>query len=76
MSNKNTGGPAFPVADPFAAHTPGTVKEAIRLAEGGVTLRDYFATEAMSALIGKYSNSGDVARIAYAHADAMLEARK
>ena len=43
--SKNTGGPAFPVHDPFAAHQPGTANLAQRLAEG-MTLRDYFAAKA------------------------------
>ena len=65
MSN-NTGGPAFP------AHH-------FDLAEGehGMTLRDYFAAQAMQALL----TQGHIARpnvpgIAYAVADAMLKARE
>lgn len=42
MSNIDTGGPAFPVADPFGAHKPQNVDEAKRLAEG-MTLRQYAA---------------------------------
>lgn len=38
----NTGGPAFPIADPFAVHQPGHVDVAKRLMEG-MSLRDYFA---------------------------------
>ena len=65
MSN-NTGGPAFP------AHH-------FDLAEGehGMTLRDYFAAQAMQALL----TQGHIARpnvpgIAYAVADAMLKERE
>lgn len=46
MSKIETGGPAFPMADPFIAHSPGTVDEAKRMAEG-MSLRDYFAAKAM-----------------------------
>jgi hypothetical protein len=45
MSNTNTGGPAFPVADPFAVKCPRTDADALRLQQG-MTLRDYFATKA------------------------------
>ena len=62
----NTGGPAFP------AHH-------FDLAEGehGMTLRDYFAAQAMQALL----TQGHIARpnvpgIAYAVADAMLKERE
>lgn len=79
MSTKDTGGPAFPVADPFVAHQPDTVKEAIRLAEG-MTLRDYFAAKAMQGMLANqhpYQASDErmFARDAYVLADAMLKAR-
>ena len=84
MSTKDTGGPAFPVADPFVAHQPDTVYEAIRLAEG-MTLRDYFAAKAMAALIstsggpcivgGLSGAEPETAKAAYNIADAMLKAR-
>lgn len=41
----------------------------------GMTLRDYFAAKAMQAIAQKYSHEGDVSRIAYKIADAMLKAR-
>lgn len=79
------GGPAFP-CDPFIASEPGHVSVAKRLAEG-MTLRDYFATKAMAACIGRVpSGTGfgmaypdanlNLAIASYAIADAMLRARE
>ena len=65
MSN-NTGGHAFP------AHH-------FDLAEGehGMTLRDYFAAQAMQALIEKYDESPvEISLEAYEIADAMLKERE
>lgn len=69
MSN-NTGGPAFP------AHH-------FDLAEGehGMTLRDYFAAQAMHALLvsleaGKEQQAALIPRTAYDIADVMLKARE
>jgi hypothetical protein len=66
---KDTGGPAFP--------TP-----AHNLQNDGMTLRDYFAAKAMHATVHAWitekdypSTDFEVARNAYAIADAMLEAR-
>ena len=66
----NTGGPAFPMP---TVHSPdwGTM-------EKGMTLRDWFAGQALA---GMYSNDADgykfdkVAEAAYETADAMLKAR-
>jgi len=49
-------------------------------AEGGMSLRDYFAAKAMTGLltaeiVGEYSNE-HVAEISYRIADAMLKARE
>jgi hypothetical protein len=82
---REDGGPAFPTFHHEGAH------EAPRLfSTGGLTLRDYFATQAMAAIIGKYPCSTDntpderplvtvfhleLARGAYAYADAMLVER-
>ncbi|MEN9885449.1 MAG: Burkholderia virus [Pseudomonadota bacterium] len=81
MSNINTGGPAFPVADPFAVKCPPTDAEALRLQQG-MTLRDYFAAKAMQAYITAWSINRqhpsldeETARAAYMAADAMLEMR-
>ena len=63
MSDKDTGGPAFPFGTAFS----------------GMTLRDYFAAKAMQAdmMDGIHENdfAWSAAR-AYKMADAMLEARK
>lgn len=79
MSDKNTGGPAFPFPSDCASGEPG---------ELGMTLRDYFAAKAMQSLI--LANPKDfhdeawarnersqlsVTRTAYKYADDMLKAR-
>jgi hypothetical protein len=81
MSDKDTGGPAFP-ADPFIASNPENVSVAKRIAEG-MTLRDYFAAKALCGIEASQGNNGEfittvelVAERAYQLADAMLEARK
>ena len=47
--------------------------------EGGITLRDYFATAAMQAILtgneGRYNNRWELVDDAYKVADAMLETR-
>ena len=87
MSAQNTGGPAFPVADPFAVKCPSTETEALSLQQG-MTLRDYFAAKAMPIMWDAYDkgycglndkdepNVKTIAEGAYQMADAMLEARK
>lgn len=81
MSNKETGGPAFPVTRDVEAQND---------AWGGMALRDYFAAKAMQGLLargihyqtegGRSHKSGleecDIAGHAYAMADAMLLARR
>ena len=68
----NTGGPAFP----FSPSDDSTIKPQL-----GMTLRDYFAAQAMNALIlempedWKYAPEA-LAKYAYAQADAMLKARQ
>lgn len=69
MSNKNTGGPAFPVQDAYSMST-----------EQGMTLRDYFAAQAMMAIIAHPDSDGykppsAFAKTAYVMADAMLKER-
>ena len=78
MSDKDTGGPAFP--SDFG-NIPESVGEYGRA--NGVTIREYFAAKAMAALMtgflsdgGDYPNREGIALHAYAYADAMLEARK
>lgn len=74
MSEKETGGPAFP--------QPDLVEDGHVVSQGqtGMTLRDHFAGLAMQALIA-VTPGGDLphrmaAADAYRYADAMLEARK
>jgi len=69
--NKQTGGPAFPTED---AHQSGT-----RIwHHEGMTMRDYFAAKAMTAIIGedRYGGMDATATYAYRMADAMLKARE
>lgn len=65
---KNTGGSAFPgIVERPAGGVP------------GMSLRDYFAAEAMQALIAHYGDEGHDAKcasLAYGFADAMLEERE
>ena len=44
--------------------------------DGGMTLRDYFAAEAVRALVNHGTPYSKIAREAYALADEMMEARK
>jgi hypothetical protein len=67
MSTINDGGPAFPVGSPT------------HRGYEGMTLRDWFAGQALAGLIADPSRDGsadDRARYAYAYADAMLRARE
>ena len=63
MIEKDNGGPAFP--GPFSQ-------------DRGMTLRDWFAGQALAGIIslGDNTNWDDDANCAYRAADAMLEARK
>lgn len=65
----NDGGAAFPCEQGL---TPAGVWNPSF--EAGMSLRDYFAAKSMSALVG-YSDRADVAKYAYAMADAMLAER-
>ena len=70
MSQQQDGGPAFPqdhqLLDPRC--DPRQFM--------GMSLRDYFASKALSALIRRgYDEVHEVAKLAYRSADAMLEAR-
>ena len=60
----NDGGPAFP--RPMVAAAP------------GMTLRDWFAGQALAGMVKNYSikEAKLLARHCYEHADAMLEARE
>lgn len=72
---KDTGGPAFPGTCDCDAHK-------LFVAKDGMTLRDYFAGQAMAEMIRLSMNQNGewdpvtVAAGAYRVADAMLEARK
>lgn len=83
MTDKQTGGPAFP-ALPIQRHLD--TGEILYQAEG-ITIRDYFAAKAMqgllagnpsttSQLIEATKGSGSVSELAYVLADAMLKARE
>lgn len=71
------GGPAFPRSIGTDEHeSPCNVA----LPQDGMTLRDYFAAQALSAIIvadgAQYFSKPNLhAQTAYAHADAMLKAR-
>ena len=78
MSDKETGGPAFPHVDSGCGRF-----------EAGMTLRDYFATKAMQGLMPMSQEDLEqyvpehkgttfqlIATISYDMADAMMEARK
>ena len=79
MSARDDGGPAFPSPD------LGEREFGQRDAYPGMTLRDYFATEAMKALlhpgvsaewVKQAYGTNEISVAAYAQADAMLKARK
>lgn len=69
MSKRDDGGPAFPVVGSDQCKD-----------YPGMPLRDYFAAKAMQGLLAadhEYRLEPDhIAELAYAQADAMLEARK
>jgi hypothetical protein len=78
MSDKNTGGPAFPRAPFTYIDGSNGLDWAVR-EQSGMTLRDYFAAKAMQ---GMYTSEtfptgliADTATEAYQMADAMLKAR-
>lgn len=88
MSAKETGGAAFPAGAvrkgrerPHDAGSDWVVTERIDPAQGGMTLRDYFAAKAMQGFASdceatwKKGRAG-MAEDAYEWADAMLKARK
>ena len=75
MSKKiNDGGPAFPVPLELNAND-----ETIQPESSGMTLRDWFAGQAMNGWVSCSETAGekkDAAGFAYKMADAMIEARK
>ena len=78
MSNKDTGGPAFPVHPDMAAQL-GCVPSS---SDAGMTLRDYFAAKALQNFRDQIGSQSDqewfdlMAEGAYRMADAMLKARE
>lgn len=71
MTDKQTGGPAFPL------HNHGAQTLGLHLS--GMTLRDYFAAKVLAMLMhpdAKDYNPEETARRAYLFADAMLKARE
>jgi hypothetical protein len=71
-ADTNTGGPAFP------QHGFDNIAERFT-SQGGMTLRDYFAAKAMQGFLASIRPQDKVEvvpEIAYAMADAMLEARQ
>ena len=69
MSNKNTGGTAFPVQSIYI--------EDVETNSRGMSLRDYFAAKAFQVRLAKYDDwtLTELTEQAYLDADAMLEAR-
>ena len=74
MSNKDTGGSAFPITlDACPGLHSGGVES------WGISTRDYFAAKAMQTMceeVSRYDQFDRVAKDAYKMADAMIEARK
>ena len=73
MTNKDNGGPAFPLAFEDDIQTKET------FVQYGMTLRDYFAAKAMQGYCSREDSIecefSSIASDSYAMADAMLEAR-
>ncbi len=75
MSEIDDGGP---VAPNMATRTAEGVSSVIE-AQGGMTLRDYFAAAALQGMLAYEQGTGassDYAKWAYEYSDAMLAARK
>lgn len=78
------GGPAFPFTpNPQPHNSDGTWCQNWDMGESGMTLRDYFAAKAMQTMSKNWSipcgpcrAMDDMARTAYAMADAMLKERE
>lgn len=76
MTKVNDGGPAFPITPENEMRADGWVGR-------GMTLRDYFAAQALAGLAGRKFRQGDAgegyaewaASMAYEFADALLAAR-
>lgn len=86
MSNINNGGPAFPaghVRKSRPAHDPGAdfrVTDIVEPKQAGMSLRDWFAGQALSCIslerVIAVNGAGYAASLAYKVADAMLAERE
>lgn len=82
MSNRPTGGPAFPVPgfEFLDDRDPTKPERVVNLPAPGMTLRDYFAAKAMQGSLADPNvdptdHKDDFARWCYEVADAMIAAR-
>lgn len=79
MTERNDGGPAFPVMTESSQESDFDTKHYWR---GGLSLRDYFAAAALTGLCSRSSNDATFrytenrAHVAYQYADAMLAERE
>jgi hypothetical protein len=72
MSNKNTGSPAYPCQEIIANSIQ------VRMIDTGMTLRDYFAGQALAGLVGKGGITltyDIIPKMSYNIADAMISER-
>jgi hypothetical protein len=82
MSERDNGGPAFPVKFINDGDMNETAPDGTVVAPGfsaqmsGMTLRDYFAAKAMQVLFTRMESDVHAALRAYEIADAMLDARR
>lgn len=80
MQKINDGGPAFPQFEVVAGERDGhgDVIDAYTTAQGGMSLRDWFAGQALIGLLhpGYAADTMRAPEHAYRLADAMIEARK
>ena len=79
MSAGGDGGPAFPsIAPEFTGISSDGDERWENGPQGGMSLRDYFAGQALAGMLADSESGGtarDFAKAAYAQADAMLAAR-
>lgn len=77
MSEINDGGPAFP--RPYSETNPARGEPEYEPGQSGMTLRDWFAGQALAGLSSRYGDDKEYAswvNDAYEFADAMLRARE
>jgi hypothetical protein len=77
---KNDGGPAYPTKLGMSGYGNTLPMDGPRGVEWveiahGMTLRDYFAGQAMGYILDKSATVTDAAKLAYRYADAMIEER-